>query len=70
MGGDWLSWEARLVRIKAQIYLAAPNGAAIAGAEKERWRDRRDREMERKLAPVFPSLNPSVPAVPPSLFLS
>src|SRR5215831_19041996 len=24
MGGNWLSWEARLVRIKAQIYLAAP----------------------------------------------
>jgi hypothetical protein len=61
-----------MVRIKGQIYLAAPNGAAIAGAsERETKRPQWDREMERKsVSPVFPSLNPSVPAVPLSLFLS
>src|SRR5262249_49196494 len=28
---DWLSWEARLVRIKAQIYLAAPRATGRLG---------------------------------------
>jgi hypothetical protein len=31
MGGDWLSWEASLVRIKAQTYLAAPRATGRQG---------------------------------------
>jgi hypothetical protein len=30
-GRDWLTWEARLVRIKSQIYLAAPKATGRRG---------------------------------------
>jgi hypothetical protein len=64
MGGDWLSWEARLVRIKARIYLAAPKEDKETGGGGDK-----ENQIFCLLVPLSPpllvffSLRPHIPRI-------